>query len=135
MISGTNSENLINSEHSNCGPKRSLTPEHEFFLLLVRLRLGLLEEDLAYVKDLSYFWIKLYFLATKWAMLVSTPVYLVEQIILIIRRSWKSERERVEKTNWVNEFLIFGYKRSVAIVQSLVLSLSLNLVGLCYSGV
>ena len=47
MISGTNSGKLINSEHNKCGPKRSLTPEHEFFLLLVRLRLGLLEEDLA----------------------------------------------------------------------------------------
>ena len=29
------------------GPKRSSTPEQEFFLVLVRLRLGLLEEDLA----------------------------------------------------------------------------------------
>ena len=53
MISGTNSENLINSEHNKCGPKRSLTPEHEFFLLLVRLRLGLLEEDLAYRASIS----------------------------------------------------------------------------------
>ena len=44
--SGTNSEKLSNSEHNKCGPKRSLTPEHEFFLVLVRLRLGLLEEDL-----------------------------------------------------------------------------------------
>jgi hypothetical protein len=31
----------------NHGPKRSFSPEQEFFLVLVRLRLGLLEEDLA----------------------------------------------------------------------------------------
>ena len=46
--SGTNSEKLINPEHNKRGPKRSLTTEHELFLVLVRLRLGLSEEDLAY---------------------------------------------------------------------------------------
>ena len=51
--SGTNSEKLSNSEHNKCGPKRSLTPEQEFFLVLVRLRLGLLEEDLAYRASIS----------------------------------------------------------------------------------
>ena len=50
--SGTNSEKLTNPEHK-CGPKRSLTPEHEFFLVLVRLRLALLEEDLAYRASIS----------------------------------------------------------------------------------
>ena len=44
--SGTNPEKLIHSEHNKCGPKRSLSPDHEFFLVLVRLRLDLLEEDL-----------------------------------------------------------------------------------------
>ena len=51
--SGTNLEKLIHSEHNKCGPKRSLTLEHEFFLILVRLRLGLLEEDLAYRVSIS----------------------------------------------------------------------------------
>ena len=51
--SGTNPDKLIHSEHNKCGPKRSLTPDHEFFLVLVRLRLGLLEEDLAYRVSIS----------------------------------------------------------------------------------
>ena len=35
-------------EHSNKGRPRSLPPMEEFFLTLVRLRLGLLEQDIAY---------------------------------------------------------------------------------------
>ena len=43
----TNSERLNSDSVMKRGPKRSSTPEQEFFLVLVRLRLGLLEEDLA----------------------------------------------------------------------------------------
>ncbi len=43
----TNSERLKSDKVVKRGPKRSSTPEQEFFLVLVRLRLGLLEEDLA----------------------------------------------------------------------------------------
>ena len=35
-------------EVSKCCRARSLSPEDEFFLVLVRLRLGLMEKDLAY---------------------------------------------------------------------------------------
>ena len=35
-------------DHSNKGRPRSLPPMEEFFLTLVRLRLGLLEQDIAY---------------------------------------------------------------------------------------
>ena len=43
----TKTDNIKSSDYTKHGPKRSLTPE-EFFLVLVRLRLGLLEEDLAF---------------------------------------------------------------------------------------
>ena len=46
--STTNAEKISSSDYVKHGPKRSLTPEQEFFLVLVRLRLGLLEEDLAH---------------------------------------------------------------------------------------
>ncbi len=45
--SGTNPGKLVTPEYNKRGPKRTLTPEQEFFLVLVRLRLGLLIEDLA----------------------------------------------------------------------------------------
>ena len=45
--SNTNVQKLQTPDHTKCGRKRSLSPEQEFFLVLVRLRLGLLEEDLA----------------------------------------------------------------------------------------
>ena len=44
----TNTDNIQSSDYTKHGPKRSLTPEEEFFLVFVRLRLGLLEEDLAF---------------------------------------------------------------------------------------
>ena len=44
---GTNPEKLVGPEYNKRGPKRTLKPEEEFFLVLVRLWLGLLEEDLA----------------------------------------------------------------------------------------
>lgn len=40
----TNPDNITSSDFVKHGPKRSLTPEQEFFLVLVRLRLGLLED-------------------------------------------------------------------------------------------
>ena len=46
--SSTNSEKIICETYIKHGPKRVLTPESELFLVLVCLRLGLLEEDLAY---------------------------------------------------------------------------------------
>jgi hypothetical protein len=45
--SNTNPDNLTFSDAMKHGPKRSFSPEQEFFLVLARLRLGLLEEDLA----------------------------------------------------------------------------------------
>ncbi len=43
----TNSDKLSSADHMKRGPKRMLKAEQEFFLILVRLRLGLLEEDIA----------------------------------------------------------------------------------------
>ena len=51
--SQTNSGNILIPEYVKRGPKRTLNPEEEYFLVLVRLRLGLLEEDLAYRAGLS----------------------------------------------------------------------------------
>ena len=51
--SGANHEKIADAKYKKRGPKRCLTAEHEFFLVLVRLRLGLLEEDLAYRFHLS----------------------------------------------------------------------------------
>jgi hypothetical protein len=45
--SKTCAERLISDDVIKHGPKRSLSLEDEFFLVLVRLRLGLLEVDLA----------------------------------------------------------------------------------------
>ena len=45
-IGSGNSCNSVNSKEK-CGPKRLLSPEEELFLCLVRLRLGLLERDIA----------------------------------------------------------------------------------------
>ena len=44
----TNTDNIQSSDYIEHGQKRSLTPVEEFFLVLVRLRLGLLEEDIAF---------------------------------------------------------------------------------------
>ena len=43
----TNSAKLSSADHIKRGPKRVLDAEQEFFLVLVRLRLGLLEKDIA----------------------------------------------------------------------------------------
>lgn len=43
----TKAENITSSDFVKHGPKRLLRPEQEFFLVLVRLRLGLHEEDIA----------------------------------------------------------------------------------------
>ena len=51
--SQTNSGNILTPEYVKRGPKRTLNPEEEFCLVLVRLMLGLLEEDLAYRAGLS----------------------------------------------------------------------------------
>ena len=51
--SKTNSGKIVTPEYTKRGPKRPLTPEQELFLVLVRLRLGLLEEDLAYRAGIS----------------------------------------------------------------------------------
>ena len=45
--SKTCTERLVSDDVVKHGPKRCLTPEQEFFLVLVRLRLGLMEVDLA----------------------------------------------------------------------------------------
>ena len=44
---------MTSPDYLKCGPKRFLSPEMEFFLVLVRLRLGLLEEDIAHRVGLS----------------------------------------------------------------------------------
>ena len=51
--SGTKASNMTSPDYLKCGPKRFLSPEMEFFLMLVRLRLGLLEEDIAHRVGLS----------------------------------------------------------------------------------
>ncbi|XP_065062453.1 uncharacterized protein LOC135689233 [Rhopilema esculentum] len=51
--SNTNASKIISADHIKRGPKRSLPAEQEFFLVLVRLRLGLLEEDIAYRAGIS----------------------------------------------------------------------------------
>ena len=51
--SNTNIEKLQLLEHIKRGRKRTLSPEQEFFLVLVRLQLGLLEEDLAQRASIS----------------------------------------------------------------------------------
>ncbi|CAB4009733.1 THAP domain-containing 11 [Paramuricea clavata] len=43
---GSNTRN-DDSEFSKCGPKRQMKPEQELFIVLARLRCGLLEQDLA----------------------------------------------------------------------------------------
>ena len=45
--SKTCAERLVSDDVVKHGPKRCLTPEQEFFLVLVCLRLGLMEVDLA----------------------------------------------------------------------------------------
>ena len=51
--SKTNSCNILSHEYVERGSKRSLSPENEFFLVLVRMRLGLLEADIACRASLS----------------------------------------------------------------------------------
>eukprot|EP00112_Aurelia_sp_Birch-Aquarium-sp1_P002126 Seg1231.5 transcript_id=Seg1231.5/GoldUCD/mRNA.D3Y31 product="hypothetical protein" protein_id=Seg1231.5/GoldUCD/D3Y31 len=51
--SDTNANKINSPAYSKRGPKRSLSAEQEFFLVLVRLRLGLLEEDIAYRAKIS----------------------------------------------------------------------------------
>ena len=45
--SGTNSANIVSPGHIKRGPKRRFSPEIGVFIVLVRLRLGLLEADIA----------------------------------------------------------------------------------------
>ena len=49
----TDSERLSSEDVIKRGPKRTNSPEQEFFLVLARLRLGLLEEDIATRAGLS----------------------------------------------------------------------------------
>ena len=51
--SGTKASSMTSPDYLKCGPKMFLSPEMEFFLVLVRLRLGLLEEDSAHRVGLS----------------------------------------------------------------------------------
>ena len=51
--SNTNAGKLESADYIKKGPKRRLSIEQEFFLVLVRLRLGLLEEDIAYRAGVS----------------------------------------------------------------------------------
>ena len=51
--SNTDADRLVSGKVEKCGPKRSLSLEQEFFLVLVRLRPGLLEVDLATRAGLS----------------------------------------------------------------------------------
>ena len=44
----TNNDTLDGSDKSSKGRHRTLCPIDEFFLIMIRLRLGLLERDLAY---------------------------------------------------------------------------------------
>ena len=48
-----NPENIDTPEYNKRGPKRALTAEQEFFYVLVKLRLGLLEEDIAFRVGIS----------------------------------------------------------------------------------
>ena len=41
------SQNASKQHGRKCGPQRKLSPLEEFFLIMIRLRVGLLEEDLA----------------------------------------------------------------------------------------
>ena len=41
------SQNALKQHERKCGPQRKLSPLEEFFLTMIRLRVGLLEEDLA----------------------------------------------------------------------------------------
>lgn len=52
-VQGQILKKIISPAYIKHGPKRSLTPEHEFFLVLLQLRLGLLE-DLGYRAGLSH---------------------------------------------------------------------------------
>ena len=49
----TNVGKLESADYIKTGPKRSLSEEQEFFLVLVRLRVGLLEEGIAYRAGVS----------------------------------------------------------------------------------
>ena len=49
----TKAENITSSDFVKHGPKRLLRPDQELFLVLVRLRLGLHEEDIAVRAELS----------------------------------------------------------------------------------
>ena len=60
--SNTNEKKINSPSYIKRGPKRTLNPEQEFFLVLVRLRLGLLEYDIAYragtsISQFSRIWI------------------------------------------------------------------------------
>eukprot|EP00112_Aurelia_sp_Birch-Aquarium-sp1_P004783 Seg1542.7 transcript_id=Seg1542.7/GoldUCD/mRNA.D3Y31 product="hypothetical protein" protein_id=Seg1542.7/GoldUCD/D3Y31 len=48
-----NNPNADSPGYQKRGPKRAFTAEQEFFLVLVRLRLGLLEEDIAFRTGIS----------------------------------------------------------------------------------
>ena len=59
-IGSGNSCNSVNSKEK-CGPKRLLSPEEELFLCLARLRLGLLERDIAHRFNISVSQVSLFF--------------------------------------------------------------------------
>ena len=48
-----NAEKIVNPDYSTHDPKKALSSDKEFFSVLVRFRLGVLEEDLAYKLGLS----------------------------------------------------------------------------------
>ena len=62
MGSNTNASKIQSADYTKRGPKRNLSAEQEFFLVLVRLRLGLLEVDIAHragiaISQFSRIWV------------------------------------------------------------------------------
>lgn len=94
------------SEISNKGPSRALTPLNEFFLVLCRLRLGLLERDLAYrfgvsqstVSRICITWINFLYVKFKEVPIWPSREHVNENMPKCFRESYPSTRCIIDAT-------------------------------------
>ena len=103
------SSSLVTDESSmksNTGRKRILPPMEEFFLVLVRLRLGLLEEDLAYrfgvsqstVSRIIITWINFLYLQLKQIPLWSPKALVMSYMPKAFKEKYPSTRVVIDAT-------------------------------------
>ncbi len=82
---GSGNSNSVNSNSVNnkekCGPKRLLSPEEELFLCPVRLRLGLLERDIAHRFNISQSRIWVTWLDFLYRQLRSIPIWPSQEFV------------------------------------------------------